>query len=367
MQITISQQSLSRELSLLAGAADKKSSIPILSTVLIEASDGRVRLTTTDMELSLHTEVDATVTKSGAAAIPIDRLLPFVRSLHSGEVTISIASSGHATINCGKTRARIPGESSAGYPELPTCPADPVITIPASKLARAARSVMYAISDEESRFTLNGALLDLNGHVRMVSTDGHRLALYETDGNAAMPIKCMVPRKMMAQIIKLAATLPVGTPAEIYIDEGRIWVKASQYLLMARRLTGNFPDYDRVVPKSFPARCEVSASDLKASLDRVNPFADARSKAIKLTIAGGQVSVRANNSDTGECEDLVDTVAEINLESGFNASYLSDFLGICGTDKVAVSYKDGQSAIRLDPIGGSGEETVFGIVMPMRV
>ena len=177
MEFTVSKADLVRELSLSQGVVEKKTTIPILSNVLVEASGDRLQLTTTDLELGFRTSCPAKIKKEGSGTIPARKLLDYVRLLPDMDITIKFAENHWASITCGRSRTRIAGMSRESFPELPEAPA-PIAEIPAKQLASMISRTMFAISMEESRFTLNGALLLLGGDkgLTMVATDGHRLA-----------------------------------------------------------------------------------------------------------------------------------------------------------------------------------------------
>src|SRR5258707_8828586 len=207
MEFTVSKSDLVRELSLSQGVVEKKTTIPILSNVLLEASGDRVTLTATDLELGIRCSCPARVKKEGAGTVPARKLLDYVRLLPEGDLTMKFLENHWASITSGRWRTRIAGMSRESFPELPQMP-EPIAEIPVKILASMIARTSFAISMEESRFTLNGALLLLRPDgLTMVATDGHRLAYVQAaSGNNGETgqFRALVPKKAMAELIKLA-------------------------------------------------------------------------------------------------------------------------------------------------------------------
>src|SRR5579863_10098521 len=208
MELTVSKTDLARELGLSQGVVEKRTTIPILSNVLLEASGDRLTLTATDLELGIRSECPARVKKEGAGTLPARKLLDYVRLLPEGDVNIKFLENHWASITAGRSKTKIAGMSRESYPELPVMP-DVISEIPCKQLASMITRTVFAISMEESQFTLNGALLLLkeDGLV-MVATDGHRLSLVEKHvalPGLTAPFKALLPKKAMAEILKLAS------------------------------------------------------------------------------------------------------------------------------------------------------------------
>src|SRR5690242_1845290 len=265
MEFTVSKSELVRELSLSQGVVEKKTTIPILSNVLLEASGDRVFLTATDLELGIRCSFPARVKKEGAGTIPARKLLDYVRLLPDADLNIKILDNHWASLTCGRSRTRIAGMSRDSFPELPQMP-EPLAQIPAKLLATMISRTSFAISLEESRFTLNGALLLLRTDATlMVATDGHRLAYVENAGpavNAASTFRALVPKKAMAEIIKLADQSAEGGSAAFAGDENHLFFQFGDRLLITRKLTGNFPDYERVLPKENLHQAKMNRDEI---------------------------------------------------------------------------------------------------------
>ncbi len=371
MEFTVSKANLVRELSFSQGVVEKKTTIPILSNVLIEASGDRIVLTATDLELGIRCECPAKVKKQGSGTIPARRLLDYVRLLPDADLDLKFADNSWATITCGRSKTRIAGMSRESFPELPAMP-ETLTELPAKMLGEMVAKTGFAISAEESRFTLNGALFVLNGQsLAMVATDGHRLAMIERKADlpgVKSTTRAQLPKKAMQEVQRLVADCGPDDTVKFAGDENHLFFEIGHRLLLSRKLTGNFPDYERVLPKEQPNEVAIDREALRGAIERVAQFSDDRSHAIRLQVSDGEVKVHSSLSDTGESEDsvLVDYSGP-GVEIGFNAAYLIDFLRGISETQTSFHFKDANSAGELRPSGEGVDYTYRYVVMPMRI
>jgi DNA polymerase-3 subunit beta len=364
-QFSLVKADLVRELSLAVGAVERKTTIPILGNVRLEASDfGHLAITATDLEIGMQSRCPAEVKTPGVATLPAKRLLDYVRLLPDGQVEIEFAENDWATIRAGRSKTRMAGLSAESFPELPA-PPDSGFDIPLKTLARMIRRVLFAISLEQSRFTLEGALFEVGADsFRMVATDGHRLAFIEVPCGAK-PEKTIIPRKAMVEVLKLAGA-GAGETVHVNFDENHIFFQVGERTLTARQLTGAFPEYARVLPKSFKGTAKVNVREMRAALDRARVLSNDR-RVVKLNIADGQLTVSSGQMETSETnETILAEVSGPSLEIGFNGDYLADFLAVVETEHAVLSYNDATTAVQFAPVGEEGTEYRC-IVMPMRV
>jgi len=370
MEFTVSRADLVRELNLSQGVVEKKTTIPILSNVLIEADQDRIFLTATDLELGVRCSCAARVKKAGAGTIPARRLLDYVRLLPDSDVQVKLGDNHWANLTCGRSKTRIAGMSRESFPELPKMP-EVLAEIPIGVLAGMIAKTVFAISNEESRFTLNGALLVLRkGGLVMVATDGHRLSMIESSGDIAGisgAYRALLPRKAMLELQKLAGDSDAQAMVQFSGDENHLFFKLGERLLLSRKLTGNFPDYERVLPKDAPHEVTLSRDEFRSAIERVSQFSDERSRAIRVRVADGEVKVHSSVSETGESEDSlpVDYKGPA-VEIGFNAQYMIEFLRAVQTENVSFHFKDAHSAGELRPAGEKAENYRY-VIMPMRI
>ena len=370
MELTVKKADLVRELSLGQGVVEKKTTIPVLSNVLLEAQDNEIVLTSTDLELSIRSSCPAVVAKPGSTTVPSRRLLDYVRLLPDAEVSVKVPENHSTNIVCGRARTRIAGMSRENFPELPAMPAA-LTKIPAGVLSRVIAKTIFSIATEESRYTLTGGLLILKENsLIMVTTDGHRLSFVEAaqefEGISG-ELKALVPKKAMAEIIKLAAEAGEGATIDFATDENHLFFECGGRLLITRRLTGQFPDYERVLPKECGTTVPLNREEITAVLRRVSQFADNRSHAVRLEIGEGELKLVSTGSEAGESEETlpVEYSGEA-MKIGFNSQYLLDFLGIADTEMVELDLQGEDSAGQLRIPGAEGYDYRY-VVMPMRI
>jgi len=371
MEFTVSKADLVRELGLSQGVVEKKTTIPILSNILLEAKGGRIILTATDLELGIRCSCPAKVKKEGAGTVPAKKLLDYVRLLPDTDLTIKFLENHWASITCGRSKTKMAGMSRESFPELPQMP-EATNQISGGVLSSMISKTIFAISMEESRFTLNGALLLIRpDSVVMVSTDGHRLAYVETQTSAdgeSKPFRALVPKKAMNEILKLAGE--GGADAKVIIsgDDNHLFFQFGDRLLITRKLTGNFPDYERVLPKDHHQVVTLQRDEIKSAVERVAQFADERSRAIRVLFASGEVKVFTSSVESGESEESVPaTYSGPEIDIGFNAQYLLDFLKAISQEQVSFELKDQKSAGEMRPAGDEGTNRYRYVVMPMRI
>jgi DNA polymerase-3 subunit beta len=370
MEFAVSRADLVRELNLSQGVVEKKTTIPILSNVLLEASEDRILLTATDLELGIRCSCLARVKKPGGGTIPARRLLDYVRLLPDADVNVKIQENHWATLVCGRSKTRIAGMSRDSFPELPEMP--PVLAeMPIGVLASMIGKTIFSISAEESRFTLNGALLVLRkGGLVMVATDGHRLAMVESSGELSgisSSYRALLPRKAMSELQKLATDSDPAAIVRFSGDENHLFFLLGDRLLLSRKLTGNFPDYERVLPKQQPHSIALNREELRGAIERVAQFSDERSRAIRVRFGDGEVKIHSSVSETGDSEESIPAAYEGEaVEIGFNAQYLLDFLRAVQDEQVSFLFKDAHSAGELRP-GGEKAENYRYVIMPMRI
>jgi DNA polymerase-3 subunit beta len=313
------------------------------------------------------------VKREGSGTIPARKLLDYVRLLPDADITVKFADNNWANFTCGRSRTRIAGMSRESFPELPAMP-DTIAEIPVKQLSAMIARTMFAISMEESRFTLNGALMLLGDKtLTMVATDGHRLAYVQRPAAASglngAAYRALVPRKAMAEITKLSDDPGADGKVRFGGDDNHLFFEFGPRLLITRKLTGNFPDYERVLPQENTNIATLVKDEIKGAIERVAQFADERSRAIRVQFTAGEVKVFSSALETGESEESVPgEYSGPDLEIGFNAQYLLDFLRAVPQDHVSFGLKDQKSAGELQPSKTDEEpETYRYVVMPMRI
>jgi DNA polymerase III subunit beta len=370
MEITVSKAELLRELTATQGVVERKTTIPILSNYLFEAAGDKLTLTATDLDLSLRTSCNAKVKKEGACTIPARKLYDYVRLLPDADVTIKLLENQWVSIRCGRSNTKMVGMARSNFPSMAVFPTVAVVKIPAPVLRAMIAKTGFAIATEESRYTLNGALMVLKAEsITMVATDGHRLAHVERAGEkiegVSGEMKTLVPKKAMDEL-KILLDSEVEA-VEFAKAETTLFFRVGPRLLTSRQLTGQFPNYEAVLPKDNNKSITVQSEALGAAIARVAQFADERSRAVRLRLEKGELTLSASSTETGESEDSIEV--EYNgdpMAIGFNAQYLTDFIKAVGAGDVKLDLKDPQSAGQLRPAEGEDYKYRY-IVMPMRI
>ncbi len=370
MEITVKSSDLVKELGLSQGVVEKKTTIPVLSNVLIEAQDGRLMLSATDLELSIQVSCPANVVKTGSTTVPAKKLLDYVRLLPDAELSLKVGDNHSASIVCGRSRTRIGGMSRDNFPEMPKMPAA-LTRIPGKVLVTSIAKTIFAVANEESRYTLIGALMVLREDgLTMVATDGHRLAYIRTPlelEGVSGEIRGLIPKKAMAELLKLAADGGESMVVDFATDENHLFFQCGHRLLVTRKLTGQFPDYERVLPKDKGLAVPLNRDEATAAMRRVAQFADDRSRAVRFELAEGELRLSASGSDAGESEETIPAeTGDKRMKVGFNAQYVLDFLGVAETDTVELQFKDEESAGQMQLAGRDDYEYRY-VVMPMRI
>jgi len=371
MEITLRKADLLRELTATQGVVERKTTIPILSNYLFEAAADKLSLTATDLDLSLRTSCDAKVKKEGACTIPARKLYDYVRLLPDADITIRLLENHWVSIRCGRSNTKMVGMARSNFPGLPVFPAAGAIKIPAPVLRSMIAKTGFAIANEESRYTLNGALMVLKPEsITMVATDGHRLAHIERSGEkfegVSGEMKTLIPKKAMDELKSLLDSTD-AEDIEFAKDESTLYFRIGSRLLTSRQLTGQFPNFEAVLPRDNSKSIAVHGDELGQAISRVAQFADERSRAVKMRLEKGELKLSASSTEMGESEDTIeiDYQGEL-LAIGFNAQYLLDFLKATGGGEIKLEFKDSQSAGQMRP--AEGEEYKYRyIVMPMRI
>src|SRR6202023_849683 len=310
MEITISKFELLRELTATQGVVERKTTIPILSNYLFEAGGDKLSLTATDLDLSLRTSCDAKVKKEGSCTIPARKLHDYVKLLPDADITIKVLENHWVSIRCGRSNTKMVGMAKSNFPSLPPFPTAGVVKIPAQVLRGLIARTCFAISSEESRYTLNGALMLLKPEsITMVATDGHRLAHCERSGESfegvSGEMKTLVPKKAMDELKSLLDSADADN-IEFAKDESTLFFRIGQRLLTSRQLTGQFPNFEAVLPKDNNKSINLRGGELSAAIARVAQFADERSGAIRMKLEKNELKISSSSTETGESEDSIE-------------------------------------------------------------
>src|SRR6266851_651341 len=354
MEFSVSKSALLNELSTTQGVVERKTTIPILSNLLVEAKGSHLNITATDLELSIRTSCEAKIKKEGAGTIPAKKLLELVRLLPEGEIKVKLLENHWVEIVSDKKKYKLVGMAKENFPALPVMP-HTLVKIPAAILENLIQKTKFAISMEESRYTLNGGLLILKPDtLAMVATDGHRLALAETDHKLAGlngEVKVLIPKKAMDEVEKLSSAAGSDAHIEFAKDESHLFFQVGHRLLISRILTGQFPNYEAVLPRDNNKSVVIERAELSDAVRRVSQLADQRSHAVKLAVSKESIEKEFKGEP---------------IAIGFNSSYMLDFLGAAADGPISIELKDEQSAGQMRPLADESYRYRY-IIMPMRI
>lgn len=365
MKLRIDRSELLTELIPMQGVVERKSTIPVLSHLLLRARDGRLHVAATDLDVSLTSWCDAEIDHEGAVAVQARKLLEIVRALVSEHVDFELEDSNALRITGGRSRFKIHGLPPDDFPTLPEVPAQDELEIPTELFRSMIAKIFFAVSAEESRFQLNGALLKPKaGSIEMVATDGHRLALVEVaHEQASSGDGILIPRKALQELQRLESAETV----RFRRGEHHLSFQVGRRELICRILEGTFPDYEKVISKDNNLTLECDRRGLTEVVQRVSLLSGDRARAVRFHVEEGSIRLSAANPDLGEAvEDLECSYTGDELALGINPDYLQQFLGAAETEQVRFQLKDENSQCIGVPVEGS-ETRYLCVIMPMRL
>jgi DNA polymerase III subunit beta len=374
MEITVSRQDLVKELTATQSVVERKTTIPILSNFLLETEGDRLNITATDLDQAIRTSAAVKVKKAGACTIPAHKLYDYIKLLPDGDISIKLLENHWVQIRSGRSNTKMVGMARANYPQVPEFPAVAATSISLVALRTLISRTIFAISNEESRYTLNGALLILKAEsLAMVATDGHRLSHVEKPGETLEGIsgekRVLIPRKALQELQQLMATAGDDDKVEFADDEHTLFFRVGHRTLSTRKLSGQFPNFEAVMPRDNTKFAVVRSSELSSSIQRVAQFADERSNAIRLRLESNELKISASSTESGESEDTIDTPYSGDaIAVGFNSAYILDFLKALGNEgEVRLEFKDSQTAGQMRPEDPEAEYKYRYVLMPMRI
>jgi DNA polymerase III subunit beta len=370
MELVVRKNDLLRELQLFQGIVERKNTIPILANVLLEAKGDQVKFLATDLEVALRSSCQAAVAKSGSLTLPAKKLYEIVKSLPDTEIRIA-AEKGGVKVAADRFDSRMQTLPREDFPTLPEAGNLAAESLSRSALREMVAKTQFAITGEDTRYFLNGALLVLRpDSMSLVATDGHRLALVTTkregtaksNGEEARPI---LPKKTLGELARLMA----DGEGDVRFERGEnhLFFDVGGRMLISRMIDGQFPAYERVIPKGNDKHIEFEHDRLTNAVKRVALLSNERSRAVKFQIDKGAVDVSSSSPEFGEArETLPVEYSGEAMQICFNAQYVLDFLAAVTTDVVALELKDEVSQAMMAPVGAEGYDYTY-VIMPMRV
>jgi len=368
MRLTISREKLQEGLSAVTASIPAKTTLPVLANILVETTDRGIRLSGTDLDIAVSTEVQADIETSGAVTIPAKKLSEIARELPPSPVKIAAVGEQRITLECGRSRFKLLGLPRDEFPNFPSISFSDSWRIKSGDLQKLISHTSFAVSVEESRPILNGVLWELRSDkMAMVATNGHRLAKMEmaTESRVGSSHDLIVPPKALEQVRRL---FPAEEELEIARGENHIGFRSPFTSVFTRLIEGPYPNYELVIPRDNDRVAVADKAALVSALKRMSVVASDQTHRIRLSFNSGMLKFSVQTPDLGEAQDeLPIRYTGDQLDIGFNASYLLEILRYIPTDEVKLTFKAPERAATLEPEAWSDPASYLCLVMPLRL
>ncbi len=368
MRFSISREKLQEALSAVAASIPAKTTLPVLANILVETTERGIRLSGTDLDIAVSTEVAADVETAGAITIPAKKLSEIARELPPAPVKISASGEQRVSLECGRARFKLLGLPRDEFPSFPTVRFQESWRVRSGDLQKLITHTSFAVSSEESRPILNGVLWELRPEMmRMVATNGHRLAKMELPitASGAPASDLIVPPKALEQVRRL---FPAEEELEIAKGENHLGFRSPFTSVFTRLIEGPYPNYGQVIPKDNDRMAVADKSALSSALKRMSVIASDQTHRIRLSFNSGMLKFSVQTPDLGEAQDELPIRYDGDqLDIGFNASYLLEILRYMPTDEVKLTFKAPERAATIEPEGWKDSASYLCLVMPLRL
>lgn len=366
MKTTIKREDLLGPLQQVIGAVERRQTLPILGNVLFKSTSGDLSLTATDLEIEMVASVNADSSEEFQTTIPARKLLDICKALpESSSIEFNIEDS-RVTLKSSRSRFTLASLPAKDFPGLDEIEAQQTFSIAQDKLKHLFDKTAFAMAQQDVRYYLNGILLELTAEkIRLVATDGHRLALSETELDTGVETdkQLIIPRKAVLELGRLLDSN--DKEATCVLSQNHLRVETGTLVFTTKLIDGKFPDYQRVIPVDGNKTMEVERETLKHALSRISILSNEKYRGIRLSLSDGNLAIQANNPDQEEAEEELQVdYDEAEMEIGFNVTYLIDVLNVLDSEKVQVKLKDANSSAI---ISNSEDDTSLYVVMPMRL
>jgi len=366
MKTTIKREDLLAPLQLVIGAVERRQTLPILANVLLKSIGGDTTLTATDLEIEMVARIAADVAGDFQTTIPARKLLDICKALPDSSTINFVIDENRVSLTSARSRFTLASLPAKDFPGLDEIEVQQSFSIPQNQLKSLFDKTSFAMAQQDVRYYLNGILMEISpGKIKLVATDGHRLALSEValDTGVDADKQIIVPRKA---VLELSRLLESGdNPAKCMLSQNHLRVETSSLIFTTKLIDGKFPDYQRVIPIDGNKTMEVNRETLKDSMSRIAILSNEKYRGIRLTFSSDNLSIQANNPDQEEAEEELQVeYTESDMEIGFNVTYLIDVLNVLSSEKVQIKLKDSNSSTI---ISDSQDDSSLYVVMPMRL
>jgi DNA polymerase-3 subunit beta len=375
MDFEIDKREFLKGLGLMQSVAGRRTTLPILSHILLEAEKNYISLTGTDLETGIREELTAKIDQEGKASVSAKKIFEIVKELPEETIHIKKKENQWITIQCGKSVFNLAGLDPEEFPSLPTYSDESFSHVSTPLIKDMIEKTVFAASNEESRYHLNGILISQSKKgereiLRMVATDGHRLSLLDRESQMIRGIEkgIIIPKKGVLEIKKIMGDRDGGEEMRVYFDQTHGFFKMGKSLMVIRLIDGEFPEYEQVIPKGNDKRVLMEKEKMYASLRRVSTMASERVEGIKLSVKKNFVELSSYHQDFGDAKEEVEVSYEgPSLEIGFNARYLMEALSVMDMEDVVMELKDEGSPGIIKPQSVTEPSNQLCIIMPMRI
>ena len=368
MRFTISREKLQEGLAAVASAVPSKTTLPVLANLLVQTTEKGIRISGTDLDIAVSTEVTADVEAAGAITIPARKLSEIARELPPAPVKISAAGDQRITLECGRSKFKLLGLPKSEFPSFPAVKFEKALRIPSGDLQKLISHTAFAASTEESRPILNGVLWELRPeHMRMVATNGHRLAKMDVPVKSAAgsTSDLIIPPKALEQIRRL---FPAEEELEVAQGENHLGFRSPFTAVYTRLIEGPYPSYDQVIPRDNDKHAIIDKVAFTGALKRMSVVASDQTHRIRLSFNSGMLKFSVSTPDLGEAQDELPVRYNGDpLDIGFNAAYLLEILRYMPTEEIRVTFKAPERAATIEPEGWSDPSKYLCLLMPLRL
>ena len=366
MRFTITREKLQEGLAAVTPAVPNKTTLPVLANLLVQTTDKGIRLSGTDLDIAVSTEVTADVEAVGAITIPARKLSEIARELPPAPVKISASGDQRITLECGRSKFKLLGLPKSEFPSFPAVQFDKAVRIPSGDLQKLIQHTAFAASTEESRPILNGVLWELRSDLmRMVATNGHRLAKMEVPVSGGQKADLIIPPKALEQIRRLFAA---EEELEVAQGENHLGFRSPFTSVFTRLIEGPYPGYEQVIPKDNDKYAILDKAAFTSALKRMSVVASDQTHRIRLSFTAGMLKFSVSTPDLGEAQDELPIRYDGDpLDIGFNAAYLLEILRQMPTEEVRMTFRAPERASTLEPEGWTDPTKYLCLLMPLRL
>ena len=368
MKIVVDRDLLIDSLQLISNVVERRQTLPVLSNMRLLTNEGRLEMVGTDLEIELQASVAVNAESDGEITVPAKKISDIWRSLPSEQSIVMEQVGDRLKIQSGGSSYSLSTIAVSEFPEVLGEVDGESIEINSEKFRQSVEEVAFAMAQQDVRYFLNGMLIEIgDGKIKLVATDGHRLALTEMDvtanayGEGAVK-KAIIPRKGVLELLKV---LDGSETFTLVLSDKLIAVKSGRYQFTSKLVEGQFPDYNKVVPQGGGNELTIDRQSLREALQRASILSNEKYRGIRLLVGSGNLKIQANNPEQEEAEEVLEIFYEgEGLEIGFNVSYILDVLGAVSASEVKLTLSDGNSSALIE---GVDESNSLYVVMPMRL